>query len=278
MFLNLIGIIAVLFGLGVFLYPIVANYLVSQQSVELTQHFNKARDRLPEQEINHQLTQAKEYNTYIYDMSKGIPYPKLKPNYNKILKVDDSNMMGSINIPQINASNIPIYHGDDVETLELGVGHIEQTSLPVGGESTHTVLSAHSGRANNTLFSNLDKLKKGDVFYLSVLNLKLKYKITDIRVVEPDDASSLSIKDKQDLATLVTCYPTGVNTHRLLVTGEAIPYTEKTKQEEIKRDKFGYDFWVMLGSGLLALVALILILMFILRKRKENKKEKEKER
>lgn len=271
--LDIIGVLILLFGLGVFLYPIVANFIVSQQTTQVTQKFNQETSKLSQDELDKLLSQAKEYNNYIYSMSQRLAYPKAKPDYNKMLMIDSEGIMGNVSIPQIKVSNIPVYHGDSEKTLELGIGHIPQTSLPIGGENTHTVLSAHSGRSNNTLFTNLDKLKKNDVFYINTLNLHLKYKIDDIKIVKPEDVSSLSVEKGKDLATLVTCYPTGVNTHRLLVTGERIPYTQKTAQEKIERNPHGYDFWVMVGSAVLALIALIIIVRLIMMKRKEKRKE-----
>ena len=132
-----------------------------------------------------------------------------------------------------------------------------QSSLPIGGINSHAVLPAHSGRVNDTLFTNLDKLKNGDIFYLHVLNLTLKYKINDIRIVAPNQVSSLSIEKGRDLVTLVTCYPTGINNKRLLVTGERTALSKVTPQEDIQRNQFGYKFWVMLGSAFLMFLGLV---------------------
>ena len=277
-FRDILSVIFALVAICALFYPIVANTLVSNKTADIVTKFNEKTSTLDKNEITHLLTSAKEYNTYIYDMSQHIPYTKSKPNYNQMLNIDNSGMMGNVSIPQIKVENVPVYHGDSEETLAVGIGHIPQTSLPIGGNNTHTVLSAHSGRVNNTLFTNLDKLKIGDVFYVDTLNLKMKYKINKIKVVDPEDVSTLGIQKGKDIATLVTCYPTGVNSQRLLVTGERVPYTSKTAQEEIQRDKYGYDFWVLLGSLILAILAVLYLIYKYYEKRKNRSKNTEETR
>ena len=133
--------------------------------------------------------------------------------------------MGYINIPKINAT-LPIYHGTDETTLELGIGHLLGSSLPIGGSSTHSILTAHSGMASQKMFSDLPQLLVGDVFYLDILNDRLAYQVDQINTVLPHETELLGIEDGKDLCTLVTCTPFGVNTHRLLVRGHRIPYEE----------------------------------------------------
>lgn len=200
-------------------------------------------------------------------MSQRIPWNGKVPNYQQTLSLDKKGMMGYIDIPQIKVKDIPIYHGDDEKTLAIGVGHIQQTSLPIGGKNTHKVLAAHSGQVNDALFSNLSKLKKGDVFYLHPLNRTLKYEVYNIKVVKPSDVSTLGIEKGKDIATLVTCYPTGINNRRLLVTGKRLPLNKVTPSEHIDRNKFGYNFWVLLGSGLLALLGLLSLLFLLFKGR-----------
>lgn len=270
-FRDLLSFLFAMIAFGALFYPIIANYLVSNQTQTIVTKFNNRTSQLSVKEIKKQLAEAKKYNTYIYDMSQKIAYKKAKPNYSKALDIDSTGMMGYLSIPQISLKNVPIYHGDSEATLAIGIGHLPQTSLPIGGKNTHTVLSAHSGRANSTLFTDLDRLKIGDVFYITTLNLKMKYEIRSIKVVLPSDVSSLGIKKGKDEATLVTCYPTGINTHRLLVTGERIPYNQKTKTEGIQRNKYGYNFWVMTLSSLLAAFGLLFLIHKIMKKYKKNK-------
>ncbi|MEG1486211.1 class C sortase [Lactococcus sp.] len=266
---NLLSVILAIIAIGLLFYPIVVNYLAGQQNVKSVQKYDNQLSTIGNSKVKQLLAQAQLYNAqlyneYIYDASQHIAWNKPIPNYNNVLKVDSTGMMGFITIPQIKVNDIPIYHGDSETILGLGVGHVPQSSLPIGGNNTHAVLPAHSGRVNDTLFTNLDKLKNGDIFYLHVLNLTLKYKIDDIRIVAPDQVSSLSIEKGRDLVTLVTCYPTGINNKRLLVTGERTALSKVTPQEKVQRNQFGYNFWVMFGSGLLMLLGLLYLLWLLL--------------
>ncbi len=266
-FRNFLSGIFALIAIVALFYPIMANYIVSNQNRTTITQFNKEVSTLSESVIKAQLKEANAYNMYLYKMSQNLYYGPSKPDYYKILNINSNGIMGYISIPQISLRNVPIYHGDSEETLMLGIGHLPQTSFPVGGKNTHSVLSAHSGRANNTLFSDIQYLKKGDVFYVNTLNMKLKYRIIDRKIVMPDDVSILSIHKGKDEVTLVTCYPTGINSHRLLVTGERVPYSEKTVGETIQRNQFVYDFWVILGSILLTLIGLIWIIIKMIKKK-----------
>jgi sortase A len=266
---NLISTLLLAFALAVLFYPIVVNYLVSRQNVQSVTNYSDAVSSLGKTKAEKMLADAKLYNAklyneYIYDASQGIKWQGNIPSYDQTLNVEKNGMMGYISIPQIKVENVPIYHGDSEATLAVGVGHIQQTSLPIGGNNTHTVLVAHSGRVNDTLFTDLDTLKIGDVFYINVLSEKLRYQIINIKIVEPADVSDLSIEKGQDLATLVTCYPTGINNKRLLVTGKRVALDEKIPQANITRNYFGYNFWVFTGSSLLALLALGWILYWLL--------------
>ena len=266
---NFISTLLLLIALGVLFYPIVVNYLASQQNVGSVTRYNDSVAALGKSKATQMLDDAKLYNArlynqYIFDASQHIQWQGKIPDYNKTLDVQSNGMMGYITIPQISVNDIPIYHGDSEATLALGVGHIQQTSLPIGGVNTHAVLAAHSGRVNDTLFSDLDKMKKGDVFYLNVLTEKLRYQVINTKIVDPQDVSSLSIEKGKDLVTLVTCWPTGINNKRLLVTGERVPLDEKIPQASIQRNYFGYNFWVFLGSSILALLALAWIFYWLL--------------
>lgn len=269
---NLLSTLLAIIALTLLFYPLVVNYFVAQQNLNTVQRYNQSVSKIGKTKAERlladaRLYNAKLYNEYIYDASQNIPWQGKVPDYNSELKVDSSGLMGYISIPQIAVNDVPIYHGDSETTLAVGVGHIPQTSLPIGGVNTHAVLPAHSGRVNNTLFTDLDMLKLGDVFYINVLNEKLKYEVDNIKVVNPKDVSSLGIIKGKDLVTLVTCYPTGINNKRLLVTGERIPLSKVTPSEKIERNKFGYNFWVMLAAGIIALLALLSLLFWLLAKR-----------
>lgn len=177
---------------------------------------------------------------------------------------NNDKVIAYLSIPQIKVTNIPVYSGDSEETLAAGVGHIPQTSLPIGGENTHAVLSAHSGHINNTLFSDLEDLKMKDIFYIHVLDQTLKYEIFERKIVNPEDTDAVNVIPGKDLVTLVTCWPTGINNKRRLVTGRRVATNTVNPQEHIQRNKYGYNFWVMLLASLLALCALGLVLRNVL--------------
>ena len=188
--------------------------------------------------------------------------------------------MGYVEIPLIKV-NLPIYHGTDSETLDAGIGHLLGTSLPVGGNSTHTVLTAHSGMANQKLFSDLDKLKKGDVFYLRVLDENLAYQVAEINTVLPHESELLEITEGEDYCTLVTCTPFGINTHRLLVRGTRIPYEEAEEivEEQIQFEEKPTSTWMeqyllglFYGSGVVIAVGIVYL---IYRSKKRGKYEED---
>ena len=152
-------------------------------------------------------------------------------NYSDQLDIAGNGIMGYVEIPKIQV-NLPIYHGTDAEVLDRGVGHLLGSSLPVGGENTHTILSGHSGMASQKMFTDLEQLVPGDVFYLNVLNETLAYQVTEINIVLPYETDLLGIVPGEDLCTLVTCTPYGINTHRLLVRGSRISYEETAALKE----------------------------------------------
>lgn len=152
-------------------------------------------------------------------------------NYNSQLDIAGNGIIGYVIIPKIQV-NLPIYHGTDAEVLDRGVGHLLGSSLPVGGKNTHTILSGHSGMASQKMFTDLEQLVPGDVFYLNVLGETMAYQVTEINTVLPYETDLLGIVPGEDLCTLVTCTPYGINTHRLLVRGSRIPYEEAAVMEE----------------------------------------------
>ena len=151
-------------------------------------------------------------------------------SYQEQLNLSGTGMMGTISIPKINV-NLPIYHGVEEEVLVNGVGHLPESSLPVGGENTHCLLTGHRGLPNAKLFTRLDEMETGDLFFVTVCGEKLAYQVSEIDIIHPEDVEGLGIQAEKDLVSLITCTPYGLNTKRLVVTGERIPYTEKQEQE-----------------------------------------------
>lgn len=205
------------------LYPLIGNLMSEKHHSDLETSYTEALDEVTDQEIQDAYDAAVAYNSMLAEGISSAP----PVAYRNHLNVTEDGIMGYVHIPKLGIE-LPICHGTDAETLEHAVGHVMGTSLPVGGAGTHAVLSAHSGMSVNKLFSDIDKLNKGDVFLLHVLDDTLAYEVDQIAVVEPTDTSKLQIENGKDYVTLVTCTPFGVNTHRLLVRGH------RTEVPEVK--------------------------------------------
>ncbi|WP_328597432.1 class C sortase [Oliverpabstia intestinalis] len=211
-----------LLGVGIFAYPTFSDYWNSfHQSQAVTSYVENVAN-LDTEQYEALWNEAVAYNKKL--AKNGIQWnmtDEEKAEYNKYLAVDDSGIMGYIDIPVIDCS-LPIYHGTDESVLQVAIGHIEGSSLPVGGEGSHCVISGHRGLPSARLFTDLDKLVEGDIFILHTLDATLTYEVDQIRIVEPTDLSDLQIEEGKDYCTLVTCTPYGINTHRLLVRGHRI--------------------------------------------------------
>ena len=221
-------------ALGLMLYPLVGEFLSERYHSDVESTYTAAIADTDDAELTAQRQAAEQYNAMLSGTAAitegGASAPPLP--YAEQLTV--GGVMAYVDIPK-SGVYLPVQHGTDADTLERAVGHVIGTSLPVGGDSTHAVLSAHSGRASATLFSDIDQLAVGDTFYIHVLGEVLAYKVDTINTVLPTDTRLLQIEDGKDLVTLVTCTPFGVNTHRLLVRGHRVPYLpeqEATAAEE----------------------------------------------
>ena len=210
-------------ALGLLLYPLIGELVSEKYHSDVETTYTAAIEDTDDAELTAQRQAAQQYNAMLANATiseGGASAPPLA--YAEQLTVGGA--MAYVDIPQIGVY-LPVQHGTNAETLEKSVGHVVGTSLPVGGSSTHAVLSAHSGMASSKLFSDIDQLTEGDTFYVHVLGEVLAYKVDAINTVLPTDTSLLRIEDGKDLVTLVTCTPFGVNTHRLLVRGHRVPYT-----------------------------------------------------
>jgi sortase A len=220
---TLILVLALLTGLGLLLYPSVSNWWNQMHQSNVVMEYASAVSDMDAKQYKKMLGEAKAYNKKLTEIGAlWNMTPSQEKEYNSILNVDGHGAMGYISIPKINVE-LPIYHGTDDSVLQTSIGHLAGTSLPVGGKGTHTVLSGHRGLPSAALFTDLDRLKEGDTFTITVLNKTLTYEVDQIRIVEPTDLSNLQIEKGKDLCTLVTCTPYGINTHRLLVRGHRIP-------------------------------------------------------
>ena len=280
---NLVICIIFLAGLSLLLYPFVSNQWNNYRQKQLLSGYEQVvSDKEAAEGIDYdaERKKAEDYNeallpcvlpdSFALAESSGVD-----PVYMNTLNIAGDEMMGSVEIPKINIK-IPIYHTTEEEVLNKGAGHLEGSSLPVGGANTHAVISAHRGLPSASLFTDLDQLKEGDHFLIHVLNETLCYEVDKISVVKPEDTSALAVEDGQDLVTLLTCTPYGVNTERLLVRGHRVPYVE----EEVKEEKTvlsgsslhtNYLLWVFVGLSVTALFIFVLYLKEIKLKRRANK-------
>lgn len=280
---NLVICIIFLAGLSLLLYPFVANQWNNYRQKQLISNYEQVvSDKEAAEGIDYdaERKKAEEYNeallpcvlpdSFALAESSGVD-----PVYMNTLNIAGDEMMGSVEIPKINIK-IPIYHTTEEEVLNKGAGHLEGSSLPVGGANTHAVISAHRGLPSASLFTDLDQLKEGDHFLIHVLNETLCYEVDKISVVKPEDTSALAVEDGQDLVTLLTCTPYGVNTERLLVRGHRVPYVE----EKVKEEKTvlsgsslhtNYLLWVFVGLSVTALFVFVLYLKETKLKRRANK-------
>lgn len=210
-------------ALGLLLYPLIGELMSEKYHSDVETTYTAAIEDTDDAELTAQRKAAQQYNAMLANATiseGGASAPPLA--YAEQLTV--GGVMAYVDIPKISVY-LPVQHGTEAETLERAVGHVVGTSLPVGGESTHAVLSAHSGMASSKLFSDIDQLTEGDIFYIHVLGEVLAYEVDSINIVLPTDTSLLQIEEGEDLVTLVTCTPFGINTHRLLVRGHRVPYT-----------------------------------------------------
>ena len=220
--LSLLLILALLAGLSLLLYPTAADWWNSMHQSRAIASYVESVVELDETQYESVWQAAVEYNAGIPDEdTRFLPDEEEKALYETLLNVGGDGIMGYVEIPRIDVE-LPIYHGTNEEILQTAVGHIEGSSLPVGGEGTHSVISGHRGLPSARLFTDLDQLEPGDTFMLHVLNETLTYEVDEINTVLPDDISLLGLEDGEDLCTLVTCTPYGVNSHRLLVRGHRV--------------------------------------------------------
>ena len=209
-------------------YPYIANYIFEHRTDSIVETTEKLERNMEDRKREEYADEINKYNQELYsgriqlqDPFKEMFEEKKTGKYNELLNINKNGIMGTIVIPAINIK-LPIYHGTSEKILEKGIGHLEGSSLPLGGENTHTVLTGHTGLSNAKLFTDLSEMKEGDIFFLNILGEQLVYQINQIRIVLPTDLEELYIKKGKDYCTLVTCTPYGVNTHRILVRGERV--------------------------------------------------------
>ncbi len=226
-------------GLSLLLYPTVSEYVNSKNQSRAVASYGKAVEAIPEENYTRELEAAVSYNEYLTrygSLGEAVATEQKRADdpYESLLRVSGTDTMGVIRIPVIGVS-LPIYHGTDDAVLQVGVGHYEGSSLPIGGKSTHSILTGHRGLPSSKLFTDLDRLAVDDVFYIQILGEVLEYRIDQIQVVLPEETDSLAIESGQDYVTLITCTPYGINSHRMLLRGTRIPYDGKDQEKMPKK-------------------------------------------
>ncbi len=255
-------------GLSVMLYPAISNYWNSKTQSKAIVDYEKMLESIPEADYTKFFAEADEYNRKLAELKHPlIEYGKID-GYFDTLNLTGTGMMGYVTIEKINVE-LPLYHGTDDDVLSVAAGHIQGTSLPVGGNTTHSVASAHRGLPSATLFTNLDKMELGDTFKITVLDRIFTYQVDSIKTIDPTNVSDLAIEENEDYCTLLTCTPYGINTHRLIVRGKRIETIEQ-KTIYIKSDAYQIDSLIV--TPIVALPILFTLMMIVLFK--PVKKEK----
>ena len=267
---TMILILILVVGLSLMLYPSFSNWWNEAHQSRAIAAYSQEVSKLDENRYDELWQQAREYNrslvgrenAYLLDDSQ-------KAEYERLLDVSGMGIMGYIEIPSLKVS-LPIYHGTEESVLQVAVGHLEWTSLPVGGESTHCVLSGHRGLPRAKLFTDLDRLVVGDRFRLGVLDQVLTYEVDQILIVEPQDTEALLIEEGKDLCTLVTCTPYGINTHRLLVRGHRVETEKDAKNVRVTSDAIQIEPYLV--APVVAAPILLVLLLGLLIPRRRNKR------
>ena len=258
---------ALLAGVSLLLYPSLSNYWNSLHATQVVSNYAQQVQTMDRSRYETMWNDAVAYNRSLLTRSTDFALTDAqKRQYDALLNVDGTGIMGYLEIPALEVT-LPIYHGTDDSVLQVGAGHIEWSSLPTGGESTHCVLSGHRGLPSAKLFTNLDQLVPGDTFVIRVLDEVMTYEVDQILIVEPTDVSALTIEDGKDLCTLVTCTPYGVNSHRLLVRGHRV----ENASEAIRVTSDAVQIEPLIVAPLVAMPLLLALLLLLLLPRSKKK-------
>ena len=264
-------IVIFMIGLSLLLYPTVANYWNSKHQTRAIATYSETVAQIDDTRYAEMWEEAKAFNATIPQRVNHSYLPdEDRPLYEAALNLGGSGVMGYVEIPEIDVT-LPIYHGTSDSVLQRAVGHLDWTGLPIGEPGTHCVFSGHRGLPSAKLFTHLDKLVEGDVFILRILNEVMTYEVDQILIVEPQDISALQVVEGEDLCTLVTCTPYGINTHRLLVRGHRIENAEEAKAIIITSEMLQVD--EMIVATVLAVPILLLLVLFVLLRKNGNRKD-----
>lgn len=276
--ITILSSLMALLALALILYPLISNAYYERHKAEIHTEYQEQVEQMDKTKLIEAKENAMAYNEAIKPVLENADgysmeaLEKASQNYEGQLDVTGTGIMGYVNIPKINV-NLPIYHGTTAETLEQGIGHLLGSSLPVGGTSTHSVLTAHSGMASQKMFSDLNLMEEGDIFHVEVLDEMLTYEVVAINTVLPENTELLGIVSGEDLCTLVTCTPFGVNSHRLLVCGSRIDYDEEEQLEEVIGEEVTESTWenqyvngLVWGVTIVIVIAVIAFLVWLVRR------------
>lgn len=274
---TIVLVLILLVGLSLLLYPSVSDYWNSFHSSRAISAYAEDVANLDEVQYEEMWSAARAYNRALAERSTNFALSDAqKEEYEKLLDISGVGIMGYLEIPELNMS-LPIYHGTEESVLQIAAGHLEWSSLPVGGESSHCVISGHRGLPSAKLFTDLDKLQEGDVFVLRVLDEVLTYEVDQIRVVEPSQVSDLEIVEGSDLCTLVTCTPYGINTHRLLVRGHRIENIQESQTIRVTSDAMQIEPLIVAPIVATPVLLLLLVLLLLPKRKDPSRGGKENE-
>lgn len=279
---KIIQFLIIFAGICLIAYPWISNYVYEHAAQSTVSTYDEQVKETNKNQLKEMLKKAREYNQKLLKANVVLTDPfsgdvtggLSEKEYYEMLALDNTGVMCTLEVPAIGI-DLPVYHGTSDEVLEKGIGHLEGTSLPVGGKSSHAVLTGHTGINKAKMFTDLTELKKGDQFYIHVLGKILAYEVNEINVVLPEDTKKLSIVEGKDYVTLVTCTPYGENTHRLLVRGKRTKYIPKNREQEKKKKKIGNSQWmrnyrkgIIIG---LIVSGIVLLLIRVIQKLKKKK-------
>ena len=265
---TIILLVSFFIGLSVLLYPSISSYWNSKTQSEAIVDYESMLSQYKPEDYTAIFAEADAYNKQLAQLNEPLVEHNRLPDYNSILNVGGTGMMGYITVPKI-SQELPVYHGTSDGVLSVAVGHLQGTSLPVGGENTHCVVSAHRGLPTAVLFTHLDRMEIGDMFYFTILDRTITYEVDQIRIVEPDDAGLIQIKDGKDYCTLLTCTPYGINTQRLLVRGHQIDASQ-TRNLYVANEAYRIEPLVVMPIVALPIIVVLLVYVMFAPVKKET--------
>lgn len=270
---TIVLLIVFFIGLSVLLYPSLSSFWNSKTQSQAIVNYEAMLAAMTPEDYDEVFEEADDYNAELFKLKNPMRDYKELENYNNILNLGGTGMIGYITVPKI-SQELPVYHGTDHSVLSVAAGHLEGTSLPVGGENTHSVVSAHRGLPTAVLFTHLDRMEVGDSFYFTILDRTITYEVDEIRIVEPDDASLLKIYEGKDFCTLLTCTPYGINTQRLLVRGHQVDASQ-TRNLYVANEAYRIEPLVVMPMVALPIISVLLLYVMFAPVKKETLGEDE---